>query len=119
MLSVQIITDPFEAYQERLKKRLERQDQSDEATRRREEARKEREKDRTTWLGTDLGKKGESKADREARMEGAGGVGKYIGGGAAAKVPVVAAKSAPGPETDFGVEKKKRKVGGFGDFSGW
>lgn len=101
--------------------KLARQDQSDEALRKRAAAQAEREKDRTTWLGTDLGAKGESKAakeDRKRKVE-EGGVGKYIGvpAGSAAG----AGKRAPGqgmPE-EFGQDKKKKKTGGFGDFSAW
>ncbi|KAK1921557.1 peptidyl-prolyl cis-trans isomerase-like 2 [Papiliotrema laurentii] len=138
--SIQVLQDPFEIYREKLAARLARQDQSDEALRKREEARKEREKDRTTWLGTYLGEKGEGKAVKEERKrkaeEEGGLVGKYIGG----KVPVglgvtpvggaalakagigagvgSAGTSAPVPAMEFGTEKKK-KTGGFGDFSAW
>jgi peptidyl-prolyl cis-trans isomerase-like protein 2 len=139
--SIQVLQDPFEIYREKLAARLARQDQSDEALRKREEARKEREKDRTTWLGTYLGEKGEGKAVKEERKrkaeEEGGLVGKYIGG----KVPIglgvtpvggaalakagigagvgSAGTSAPVPAMEFGTEKKKKKTGGFGDFSAW
>ncbi|WVR04605.1 peptidyl-prolyl cis-trans isomerase-like 2 [Kwoniella sp. DSM 27419] len=115
ILGVNVLQDPFEAYQERLAARLARKDQSDEAIRRRAEALAEREKDRTTWLGTDLGVKGESKSlkeERKRKAEGEG-VGKYLG-----KAPVAAGGKAP-EALDFGMEKKKKKAGGFGDFSGW
>jgi peptidyl-prolyl cis-trans isomerase-like protein 2 len=142
--SVQILTDPFEAYQERLKARLERQDQSDEARKKREERAKERELDRTTWLGTNLGEKGEriipktGTAKKRAADDEDEGVGKYLGAAkakAAMVMPVVDKKSigigagaiaaqqrqtAAQPGLEFGAEKKKRKGGGgFGDFSGW
>lgn len=80
--SVQILTDPFEAYQVRLKAKLERQDQSDAAVKLRAEKAKEREKDRTTWLGTDLGERGEAKEERERKRKEReeGGVGKYLAG---------------------------------------
>lgn len=140
--SVQILTDPFEAYQERLKARLERQDQSDEARRKREERAKERELDRTTWLGTDLGEKGQQGAVKPGMAKGrigAGGrddddddegVGKYLGAGkakAAMVMPTVNKKTigigagaiaaqqrqtAAQPGIEFGVEKKKRKGAG-------
>lgn len=112
--------DPFEDYKVRLAAKLARQDQSDEALRKRAAAQAEREKDRTTWLGTDLGAKGESKAakeDRKRKVE-EGGVGKYLGAPAGAPG---AAKRATGqslPE-EFGQDKKKKKTGGFGDFSAW
>lgn len=107
--------DPFEDYKVRLAARLARQDQSDEALRVRAEKKAEREKDRTTWLGTDLGAKGESTVVREERKRKADdeGVGKYLkAAGTKSAVP----KAAP---LESGVEKKKRKAGGFGDFSGW
>lgn len=106
------LQDPFEDYKVRLAAKLARKDQSDEALRKRAEEKEKREKDRTTWLGTDLGAKGESKDAKEARKRKAedAGVGRYLG---AAK-PV-----APAQSVEFGVEKKKRKAGGFGDFSGW
>lgn len=106
------LQDPFEDYKVRLAAKLARKDQSEDALRKRAEAKEKREKDRTTWLGTDLGAKGESKDLRDARKRKAddAGVGKYLG---AAKV------AAPSPVVEFGIEKKKRKAGGFGDFSGW
>jgi peptidyl-prolyl cis-trans isomerase-like protein 2 len=87
-----------------------------------------REKDRTTWLGTNLGVKGESKAQKEKKRkaeEEGGLVGKYLAGpgtgsGAKAGAGVGAKSAAPvAMEMEFGGEKKKRKPGGFGDFSGW
>ena len=121
--SVQVLTDPFEAYQERLKARLEKQDQSDEALKRRAEAHEEREKDRTTWLGTNLGEKGESKAAKEERKRKAEdevGVGKYMQASTngAARVQNGVGDGIQ-QEVEFGMEKKKKKAGGFGNFSGW
>ncbi|KAK8847361.1 peptidyl-prolyl cis-trans isomerase-like 2 [Kwoniella newhampshirensis] len=119
ILGVNVLQDPFEAYKERLAAKLARQDQSDEALRRRAEAQKEREKDRTTWLGTNLGEKGESKAKKEERKRKAeeeSGVGKYL------NVPKGVANvggAVAGDVMDFGGEKKKKKSGGFGDFSAW
>ena len=133
--SVQVLQDPFEAYREKLTARLARQDQSDEALRKRNEARKERDKDRTTWLGTYLGEKGEGKevkVERKRKAEEEVEVGRYIGGKvpvgvgitgnptkskATAVAPIAAAGAAAVAE--FGVEKKKKKAGGFGDFSAW
>jgi peptidyl-prolyl cis-trans isomerase-like protein 2 len=134
------LQDPFEEYQKRLKARLAHQDQSDEALRRRAEAAKERDKDRTTWLGTDLGTRGESKVDKEKRKrkdEDEGGtVGRYLqaknaAGSTPTTIPAAAASALgkgttttarSGPPSgggEFGMEKKKKKGGGFGDFSGW
>ena len=125
--SVQVLTDPFEAYQERLKARIAKQDQSDEALQRRAEAQKEREKDRTTWLGTNLGERGESviaKEERKRKAEDYVGVGKYVkattNGAARAEVQNGAAGGdVVQQQVEFGLEKKKKKAGGFGDFSGW
>lgn len=116
---IQVLHDPFEAYQSRLAARLARQDQSDEAMKRRSEAQAEREKDRTTWLGTSLGVKGESKGEKMERKRKADAdgviVGKYLGAGGDAKVVI----SDGGGDLEFGAEKKKKKAGGFGDFSRW
>lgn len=55
------------------------------------------------------------------RGEDVGGVGKYLkvagggGGGGAGQGKTVAVEDV----LDYGVEKKKKKAGGFGDFSGW
>ncbi|OCF41661.1 peptidyl-prolyl cis-trans isomerase-like 2 [Kwoniella heveanensis CBS 569] len=125
ILGVNVLQDPFEAYKERLAARLARQDQSDEALKRRAEAQAEREKDRTTWLGTNLGVKGESKVQKEERKRKAEteGVGRYLksaAGGGGVPVPIGGGASGKVPDVpDFGVEKKKKKAGGFGDFSGW
>ncbi|UOH84054.1 hypothetical protein LQV05_000847 [Cryptococcus neoformans] len=109
ILGVSVLQDPFEAYQARLQARLARQDQSDAALKRRAEAQKEREKDRTTWLGTNLGERG-------GRGQVAGGGGDGGGGGGAGQGKTVAVEDV----LDYGVEKKKKKkAGGFGDFSGW
>jgi peptidyl-prolyl cis-trans isomerase-like protein 2 len=120
------LQDPFEEYKVRLAARIARQDQSEEAMRKRAEAQAERDKDRTTWLGTNLGEKGESKArkeERKRRTEESGSVvGKYLGAVGVAKSgagATGAATEVPGEELEFGVQKKKRKAGGFGDFSGW
>jgi len=109
------LTDPFEEYQKKLKTRIARQDQSEDALRRRAEARAERDKDRTTWLGTELGARGETKAEKDKRKrkedDEADTVGKYLKAG-----------TGPGKgeaPMEFGMEKKKPKGGGFGNFSGW
>ncbi len=116
---VQVLQDPFEAYQARLTARLARQDQSDESLRKRAEAQAAREKDRTTWLGTDLGAKGESRGVKEERKRKADEegilVGKYLGAGKKVGLPGGGSEA----ELEFGGEKKKKKAGGFGDFSGW
>jgi peptidyl-prolyl cis-trans isomerase-like protein 2 len=109
------LTDPFEEYQKKLTARIARQDQSDDALRRRAEAKAERDKDRTTWLGTELGARGETKVEKDKRKrkeeDEAGTVGKYLkAGGSTGKM------EAP---LEFGMEKKKPKGGGFGNFSGW
>jgi peptidyl-prolyl cis-trans isomerase-like protein 2 len=115
------LQDPFEAYRTRLAARIARQDQSDESLKRRADAAAEREKDRTTWLGTNLGDKGDSKAVREEKKRKAEedeGVGKYLAGGKGKENGKGVAGAGTG-EVEFGLEKKKKKGGGFGDFSGW
>ncbi|RXK37207.1 peptidyl-prolyl cis-trans isomerase-like 2 [Tremella mesenterica] len=76
ILGINVLQDPFEAYQKRLAQRLARQDESDETLRRRAAAQAEREKDRTTWLGTDLGIKGAPRSTTKDKEEV--GVGKYL-----------------------------------------
>lgn len=51
------------------------------------------------------------------RGEDVGGGGKYlkVAGGGAGQGKTVAVEDV----LDYGVEKKKKKAGGFGDFSGW
>ncbi|TYJ53572.1 peptidyl-prolyl cis-trans isomerase-like 2 [Cryptococcus floricola] len=129
ILGVNVLQDPFETYKERLQAKLARQDQSAETLAKRAAKQAEREKDRTTWLGTDLGEKGESKAVKEKRKaeEEEGGVGKYMKAAAARSVGTGAGAGKVGakvggkvPEVmDFGAEKKKKKTSGFGNFSGW
>ncbi|WVQ76076.1 peptidyl-prolyl cis-trans isomerase-like 2 [Cryptococcus sp. DSM 104548] len=130
IIGVNVLQDPFESYKVRLQAKLARQDQSAETLAKRAAKQAEREKDRTTWLGTDLGEKGESKAVKEKRKaeEEEGGVGKYMKAAAAARAVGTGAGAGVGkgkvggkvPEVmDFGAEKKKKKTGGFGNFSGW
>ncbi|KAL7423807.1 cyclophilin peptidyl-prolyl cis-trans isomerase Cyp8 [Cryptotrichosporon argae] len=132
---VQVLQDPFEEYQKRLATRLAARDQSDEAQRKRAEAAAAREKDRTTWLGTELGAKGESVPEREKRKRtlDEGGVGKYLAGSGMKAPEVVAPLGRKVDKADragkagilqgeleYGGEKKKKRAGGgFGDFSGW
>lgn len=108
------LQDPFEDFKKKLAEKLARRDQSEEAQRKRAEKQAAREKDRTTWLGTHLGDKSESTAQRDERKRKAdeAGVGKYLNAASSAKKPAAA-------PIEFGGEKKKRKPGGFGDFSGW
>jgi peptidyl-prolyl cis-trans isomerase-like protein 2 len=106
------VQDPFELYQEKLKAKVARQDQSEEALARRAEKKAKRDKDRTTWLGTNLGDQ-DTKRKRGDDEEDVA-VGKYL---AAKKV---ASSAIPTGAYNFGgQEKKQKKAGGFGDFSGW
>nr|ODN74249.1 peptidyl-prolyl cis-trans isomerase-like 2 [Cryptococcus depauperatus CBS 7841] len=119
ILGVNVLQDPFKTYKERLSVRLAKQDQSDAALQRRAEAQAQRNQDRTTWLGTSLGAKGETTAQKEKRKlaDEEAGVGKYLNSGKSGAAKAYAVLTAP--EVEFGAEKKKKKVGGFGDFSGW
>lgn len=115
------VQDPFEIYEERLKAKLARQDQSEEALAQRAAKKAKREQDRTTWLGTNL-------EDRDAKRKRGddeeASVGKYLSAQkttAAASGPTAAPSSAglTGGYSIGGQEKKQKKAGGFGDFSGW
>ncbi|KAJ9105111.1 hypothetical protein QFC20_004398 [Naganishia adeliensis] len=114
ILGITVVQDPFEIYEERLKAKLSRQDQSEEALAVRAAKKAKRDQDRTTWLGTNL-------EDKEAkRKRGVDGeevaVGKYL----AAKKAVGTSEVVPTGAYNFGgQEKKQKKTGGFGDFSGW
>ncbi|KAJ9118342.1 hypothetical protein QFC22_004258 [Naganishia vaughanmartiniae] len=109
------VQDPFELYQEKLKAKVARADQSEEALARRAEKKAKRDKDRTTWLGTNLGDQ-DSKRKRGHDEEDAA-VGKYL---AAKKAAPEASTAIPTGAYNFGgQEKKQKKTGGFGDFSGW
>lgn len=74
----------------------------------------EREADRTSWFGEDLDKKktDASKKSAEKSLVGAG-VGMYLAGGPGGKTKRAQEAEVREPE------KKKRKGGGFGDFSSW
>lgn len=100
------VQDPFEEYKKRLNAKLKKADLSEEALAERAARKAKREQDRTTWLGTKLGAKG----DRQAADDSVG-VGKYLQPAKRA-APEVAGSS----ETE---SKKAKKLGTFGDFSGW
>ena len=105
-LSVQ---DPFQAYRDKLDAKISRQDRSEEALALRAARKAVRDADRTTWLGTNLGDKGKRKLfDDDA------GVGKYIVGKKQPSSGTVTGDSFGGTQA-----KKMKKLGSFGDFSGW
>jgi peptidyl-prolyl cis-trans isomerase-like protein 2 len=106
------VQDPFEDYRKRLAAKLAKHDTSEAALAARAEKRAKRENDRTTWLGTNLGEKGQ----KRPREEDVGGVGKYLA--ASAKPPTTEADIPA--SSSFGVEaKKQKKLGSFGNFSNW
>lgn len=108
------VQDPFEIYQERLNAKLSRQDQSEEALAVRAAKKAKRDQDRTTWLGTNLEDK---EAKRKRGVDGEEvGVGKYL---AAKKTSAMSTAVPTGAYNFGGQEKKQKKTGGFGDFSGW
>lgn len=112
ILGVVIVQDPFEIYRARIAEKEARRDYSDEAVAARAAKKAKKENDRTTWLGTDLGAKGQ----KRQREEDAGGVGKYLAPKASTSSLAAEAPAAP----SFGVEsKKQKKLGSFGNFSGW
>jgi peptidyl-prolyl cis-trans isomerase-like 2 len=106
------VQDPFETYRARIAEKESRRDNSDEAVAARAAKKAKKENDRTTWLGTDLGVKGQ----KRVREEDTGGVGKYLGG-----KPSTSSTTTEAPASaSFGVEsKKQKKLGSFGNFSGW
>lgn len=106
------VQDPFQTYQDRLNAKISRQDQSEDALALRAAKKAAREADRTTWLGTDLGEKGK----RKLEDDGDAAVGKYL----ASKKQKPPAPSVTN-NYDFGgaSAKKPKKLGSFGDFSGW
>ncbi|ORY78083.1 cyclophilin-like domain-containing protein [Leucosporidium creatinivorum] len=115
---VAVFADPYDTYKKRLEKRLTREAEERANAGLKKLKKEERDKDRTTWFGTDLAKGSPSAIEAQAAK--AGGVGKYLAG-AGAGAGAVKRKE---PEGDLagavmgGAEKKKKK-GGFGDFSGW
>lgn len=95
----------------------------------REEKRKKRENDRTTWFGTSVRADGEMKHDNVnggsdgpiPTLSSLSGVGRYVtqnsNGSSKTKK-----QAADDDDADIGIApipNKKRKGGGFGDFSGW
>ncbi|KAG7532068.1 hypothetical protein FFLO_03876 [Filobasidium floriforme] len=112
ILGIVIVQDPFQTYQDRLNAKISRQDQSEDALALRAAKKAAREADRTTWLGTDLGEKGK----RKLEDDGDAAVGKYL----ASKKQKPPAPSVTN-NYDFGgaSAKKPKKLGSFGDFSGW
>ncbi|KAJ9126471.1 hypothetical protein QFC24_002214 [Naganishia onofrii] len=126
ILGITVVQDPFELYQEKLKAKVARQDQSEEALARRAEKKAKRDKDRTTWLGTNLGNQDAKRKRGDNDDEEDAAVGKYLAARrAAAPLPAAASSAAtsailPTGAYNFGgQEKKQKKTGGFGDFSGW
>jgi len=103
------VQNPFQAYQDRLNAKISRQDQSEEAQAMRAAKKAARDADRTTWFGTDLGEKGKRKHEEDVI------VGKYL------SAKPKSSPAATGSNYDFGgsAPKKAKKLGSFGDFSGW
>ncbi|KEI37168.1 uncharacterized protein L969DRAFT_90240 [Mixia osmundae IAM 14324] len=115
IIDVAIFKDPFEEYKAKLEKQLARDRAADPA-----EARKERDKDRTTVFGTQLGEKAlpgqpEKTAngfDLSRLAQPKAGVGKYLQAS-------TTKASRPLPDEMQEQPAKKKRSGGFGDFSAW
>lgn len=79
-----------------------------------------REQDRTTWLGTNLE---DRDAKRKRGEEEEVSVGKYLAAqkntAAAGVTSGIGGAGLTGGYSIGGQEKKQKKAGGFGDFSGW
>ncbi|GAA5849200.1 hypothetical protein JCM8547_006476 [Rhodosporidiobolus lusitaniae] len=142
LLDVEVFQDPFQVYQERLGRRLEREREEREGRGERERREEERKKDRTTWFGTTLN---EPAADDLSTLTSSvtssssatASVGKYLSGATPTPVALAGAglkrKAESSGAREHGLlgnldavgegmgegKKKKRAGGGFGDFSGW
>ncbi|GAA6049389.1 hypothetical protein JCM3770_007321 [Rhodotorula araucariae] len=138
LLDVEVFGDPFEEYKTRLEKRLKHEAEEREGRGEKQRRQEERAKDRTTWFGTNL----ETSSPAALALATAGGsgssIGKYLSSGAAAPAPLAGAglkRKTPavgGAESDLlaqlagqevgtaaAAAKRKKKAGGFGDFSAW
>ena len=120
ILSATVTEDPFQRFQERLDRKLKRENPSEEVLAKR----RKREEDRTTWLGTELPSKNGSAAKPGTNdlMASSSSIGKYLGSKPAAK-PATSSiggnQIGAGAAADSGSKKRKTGGGGFGDFSGW
>ncbi|SCV70221.1 BQ2448_1615 [Microbotryum intermedium] len=118
---VAIFEDPFRTYQDKLEKRLAREQATRDEQGSRQKKKDERDKDRTTWFGTELTQAPNSPVSR--LQEPKVGVGKYLGGGTNGED-----KKRP-QAIDFDqqalttitttTKKNKKRKGAFGDFSSW
>jgi peptidyl-prolyl cis-trans isomerase-like protein 2 len=118
LTDVAIFADPYDAYQKRLEKRLAKEAESRDGASARALQAEAREADRTTWFGVDLERVAQSELEKGAG--GKGGVGKYLG--TEKEKGKVGEKRKAGVEGEIGghlEEKKSKKKGGFGEFSGW
>ena len=118
LLDVAVFKNPFSEYKEKLEKRLAKEQTARDGQGEKDRLKREREKDRTNWFGADLGEKAKA-TGKELSTAGLGGVGKYL----AAATSASGKRALPvGSESMLSAEpeapKKKRK-GGFGDFSAW
>jgi peptidyl-prolyl cis-trans isomerase-like protein 2 len=115
LFDVAVFKNPFDDYQAKLAKKLEKDANVRTGVDAQKRKREERDKDRTTWFGTALD---EPVLDSKLSTEGLGGVGKYLKADGAPKVRPAPIPAAAELEP---AAKKKRKGpgGGFGDFSGW
>ncbi|CAO1625536.1 unnamed protein product [Jaminaea pallidilutea] len=128
ILHVQVFSDPFQVYQEKLQKKLGRDEETE--VKKREEKRRKREEDRTTWFGTSLeasGRAGEAEASPASNggalsrggttVQGQDGVGRYLKVGK--QQPRTSATQSTTEIDAAAPEPKKRKTSSFGDFSSW
>lgn len=109
LVDVSIFKDPYEVYKANLAKKLEKDRVARSGAGEKARLKQEKEKDRTTWFGTTLGEKGE-----EISLDGLGPVGKHLG-----KRKEAAPVKAVEEQEIGGAAKRKKKAGGFGDFSAW
>ena len=103
--------DPFEEYKKRQEKRRANKAEAEENAKLGRVAEAKKEGDDVNWFGVKVGH-----AKSILGSDGGGGVGKYLGSGAATapKRPLVPAIASDVPD----IPQKKRKIG-FGSFDNW
>lgn len=114
ILHVYVLEDPFEEWKAGLQRKMARENMSEEEQRQRAEKRKRKENDRTTWLGTNLGRKTDDGGVLDHLLP-APGVGRYLQ--QAGQPP--ADSFPPSAGLEDAPSKKRKPVAGFGDFSSW
>ncbi|KAG8936518.1 Peptidyl-prolyl cis-trans isomerase cyp8 [Tulasnella sp. 418] len=106
-----IYQDPFEEYKKRLAKRLEKQAEA-RGGKAAEKTKSDRIEDKVNWFGEKVGAKDPASGLSTGNM---GGVGKYLATATKRAAPPTTAAA----ESDIGVDAKKKRKLGFGNFDAW